>query len=111
MYILTLHQKTLQLLNTELLSAYILSPADIQYLDTLSADVNTIINELNSEVIAKVGPGAANKQTLNALYVQINNTSGLTKDDLSNFRQFIQHELVGHNIVDVKTLKIHEDVE
>lgn len=108
MYILTLHEGTLNLLNTDLLSAYTLSDTDIQYIDNLSANASTLTADLNSDLIAKVGPGAANKQTLNALYVQRNNNAGLTENDLTNFKKFVKQELVGHNIVDVKTLKINE---
>lgn len=111
MYILTLTEGDLKLLDVDMLSAYVLSDSDIQYITDLSSNTSALTSTLNSELLAKIGPGAANKQTLNATYVQQSNVSGFTTTDLENFKTFIKDELVGYKIVDVNTLEVNESVE
>lgn len=112
MYILTItKENNLQLLDTSLLSDYVLSPADIQYISNLSGNAAAITANLQADLIAKIGPGTASKQLLDLLYVQIENSQGLDVEDLNNFRKFIRDNLVGNKSIDVTTLKIDEIVE
>lgn len=111
-YLLTIAKnKTLTLLNTEYLKDYMLSPADIQSIDVLNENPTVLTAALQAELLSKVGPGAANKQKLNSIYVQIDNKQGFRTDDLNNFKKFIKHQLVGHLPVDVSALKLDEIVE
>lgn len=107
-YILSYTPDGLRLIDNRLLLDYIISDTDIQYIENLSADSTILTADLQSDLIAKIGPGAANKQTLNSLYVQINNNQGFRTDDLTNFKKFIKHNLVGHVPVDVTTLNLDE---
>lgn len=104
MYLLAYSHDDLALIDETVLSDYVLSDENVQQINAISNDTSTLTANIMSDIIAKVGPGAANKQTLNALYVQKTNSGGFTEQDLRLFKEFVNYQLVGHKIIDTGLL-------
>ena len=92
------------LIKDSALNDYILNTEDIKMLDRLYNDSAVLVRGLSSELMAKIGPGAVTKRTLNSLYVRNDNTDNLKLNDLENFYKYALTNFVGHHVKDATRL-------
>lgn len=103
LYISDGYSSGISCLQTTLLSDYILTRQEQQYLSTVGQDTERIISNLMSTAAVKAGSTLCTQIELNKIYARFDN-SMFNQTDRLGVRNFLDKNLVGYGSVELKDL-------
>lgn len=94
---------TLLYLPTTMLSSYILSEEEQQYIQNLTNDTTSVISTLMLSADIKAGSSLCTQPALNQIYARYD--SEYTENDRASIKNFMNTRMVGNDIVKFNELK------
>jgi hypothetical protein len=97
-FIQTNNANDIYCLNTTLLSSYILTDDEQQYIDSLTDDTTSTISTLKLNASTKAGSSLYTQPELNKIYARRDDSS-YSETDKYDLKNFLNEKLVGNKIV------------